>query len=355
MVTSLRENPGTTQLQMLTACLAILVAVVLFLAPPNVQAQTFTVLHTFEDGQDGTKPFTGVAIDRAGNLYGVAYGGGGTGGTCYLGCGTAFKLTKHGGSWIYSTIYRYQGPPDGAYPAGIMIGPDGSLYGATYGGGIVNQGSCVLDVYGCGTVFKIQPPANFCKTADCPGMRACSIASPAKNGDAGGPYNGDLIFDGAGSLYGTTEEGGAHQAGAAYKLTPSSGGWSESVIYSFDPSGFSIPQTGLILDHSGNLYGTTIAGSNYDGATYQLSPSQSGYIATVLFASQCSEPAGCYPGSLTFDPSGNIVGATQLGTGYYNGSVYELVASSGWSSEHHLQFHRAAGRKRGSAGDGCRG
>jgi hypothetical protein len=315
-------------------------------AAPAAQAQTFTVLHTFTGAPDGANPFDGVILDRGGNLYGVAYAGGLTGNGCYDGCGTVFKLTKRGSSWVYATLHKFQGPPDGNYPAGAVIGPDGTLYGATYGGGIVNQGSCVLDVNGCGTVFRLRPPPNSCTTALCPWNETVLYSFTGENGDAGGPYNGDLIFDSAGNIYGTTEWGGAYQWGAAYELTPSHGGWTESVIYSFDASGaqgWGTPQSGLILDQAGNLYGTTIWENNYAiGVTYQLTPSGSGWTGKVLYAFQ-NNVNGCFPEALSFDPAGNILGATGGCGPYGNGTVYKLLASNGWSLDTIYSFGSGQG------------
>ena len=132
-----------------------LVCALTVVATPPAQAQTFTVLHAFTGGRDGRGPFSGLVL-RGNNLYGVTYGGG-TGGTCYLGCGTVFKLTKQGSTWLFTPLYEFHNAPDGNFPAGVVVGPDGALYGTTYGGGITG-GNCILDVNGCGTVFRLRPP-----------------------------------------------------------------------------------------------------------------------------------------------------------------------------------------------------
>ena len=100
------------------------------------QAQTFTVLHNFTNGLDGAHPYTGLTIDRAGNLYGTAEYGGSQANDCHIvsGCGTVFELVHQGAGFIFRPLYQFQGFPsgDGANPQGrVIVGPDGALYGTT--------------------------------------------------------------------------------------------------------------------------------------------------------------------------------------------------------------------------------
>ena len=104
---------------------AILAAVIM--SVPAAQAQTITVLHSFNSGSDGSgsNPVAGVTLDRAGNLYGTTNGGG------YP--GTVFKLSHAGSGWILNTLYAFDHPndPTDVY-AGVVFGPDGRLYGTAY-------------------------------------------------------------------------------------------------------------------------------------------------------------------------------------------------------------------------------
>src|SRR5579863_3293846 len=129
--------------------LAVALAVVL---THSLQAQTYTVLHTFTAGQDGAEPYAGLTMDRGGNLYGTALGGG-------CGYGAAFKMTKKNGSWLLDPLYCFSGGNDGNAPvARVVFGPNGTLYGTTqFGGGTGCQGN------GCGTVYNLRPPATACK------------------------------------------------------------------------------------------------------------------------------------------------------------------------------------------------
>src|SRR5271167_5022695 len=86
------------------SCLALLVVV--------AQAQTFTVLHNFSSGSNGSNPFAGLTINGIGNLLYGTTGAGGTGTCSYsglTGCGTIFKLNLRNGSWTFDPLYSFQG------------------------------------------------------------------------------------------------------------------------------------------------------------------------------------------------------------------------------------------------------
>lgn len=145
------------------------------LAAGPAQAQTLTVLHTFTGGADGGQPIGTLTMDRAGNLYGTASTGGFTGFGCFHGCGTVFKLTQVGSSWIFAPLYSFQGESDGSTPyGGVTIGPNGSLYGTT---GVEGTQSG-------GTVFNLQPPLSRCGTPalSLAGDRVASLHGQSGNG-----------------------------------------------------------------------------------------------------------------------------------------------------------------------------
>lgn len=287
---------------------------------------------------------SGVVLDRSGNVYGTTFEGGlkgGPGDTCFTindngGCGTVFKLMKHGSSWVYSQLYKFQMAPDGNFPNGIVIASDGSLYGTTYGGGFSGNQLCMNFFQGCGIAFRLQPQPNFCPSISCPWNETVLHTFTGMNGDGAIPGNGDLIFDQAKNVYGTTSMGGATGWGTAYELTPSQGSWTENVLYSFDPSQQNLanPVTGLIADQVGNFYGTTeynISGTP-NGAVYELVQSQSGWTANALQVFVCTGGLnGCFPQALLFDPSGNLIFATEQSGFNHTGTVDKLVASDGWS------------------------
>ena len=133
-----------------------------------------------------------------------------------------------------------------------------------------------------------------------------------------------LIMDKSKNLYGTTTTGGAYGNGAVFKVTPSG---DETVLYSFGgyPDG-NTPWGGVIMDTAGSLYGTTFYGGTYDdGTVFTLSPSGT---ETVLhnFSAYIGSGDGAYPlDSLIMDKSGNLYGTTEQGGAYGYGTVFELT------------------------------
>ncbi len=144
---------------------------------------------------------------------------------------------------------------------------------------------------------------------------------------------GTLVFDQAGNLYGTTYEGGANNHGVVFELTPSNGGWTESILYNFmGGSDGSVPHAGVVLDRAGNLYGTTELGGAYGcGTVYELSPAGSGWTESVLY-SFMGNGDGCRPWApVILDQAGNLYGATPMTStdSKSNGVVFELSPSDG--------------------------
>src|SRR5664279_4129579 len=161
----------------------------------HAQVGTLEVLHTFTGGTDGAAPDAGLTMDRAGNLYGTANVGG-SGGS---GHGTVFKLKRSGSGWTFSVLYAFTGNLDGGGPeARVIFGPNGNLYGTTTGGGPDNHG----------VVFRLSPPASFCRSISCPWTETVLYRFTG-GADGGSPETGDVVFDQAGNLYGTTAVGGS--------------------------------------------------------------------------------------------------------------------------------------------------
>jgi len=152
------------------------------------------------------------------------------------------------------------------------------------------------------------------------------------NGTDGAYPAGGLIFDGSGSLFGTTGEGGAfsgcleHTCGTVIRLTRKADGvWAETVLHSFQNNGEDgyFPNGGLIFDVAGNLYGTTLNGGapgaacpSGCGTVFELTPNAHGTWTETVLYSFCSTVGcgdGSYPVGLTFDGDGNLYGTTTYG------------------------------------------
>lgn len=313
--------------QFVTVTLAWTMLFAAVVALPAAHAQTLTMLYNFTGRTDGGYPVAGLTMDRLGNLYGTASYGGNTGGSpCYGGgCGTVFKLEHIGSSWMLNRLYAFSGP-DGYVPqARVVFGPAGNLYGTTTYGG----------QSGAGVVFRLQPPAAACKTALCPWTETV-LYSFSGGTDGANPTYGDLVFDQAGNIYGTTPAGGdpTCKCGVVYELSPSNGGWTETVLHTFhERNGEGLyPYAGVVFDPTGNLYGTTVSSfSRYGygaGTIYELTPSQGGWIENLLYVFT-EEKDGNEPyGGLIFDSSGNLYGVTSCLTGGPC-TVYELSPSNG--------------------------
>jgi len=170
-----------------------------------------------------------------------------------------------------------------------------------------------------------------------------------KGGKDGGQPLGGLIFDGSGSLYGTTAQGGKGCApsgcGTVFKLTlDSSGKWTKTVLHYFSGSDGASPEASLVFDAKGNLYGTTYDGgqencSGYGcGAVFELTPSSGGRWKETILHRFAGGRDGATPwAGLVFDAAGNLYGATTHGGGALCdcGTVFELsrAAGGGWSEQ----------------------
>ena len=316
------------QLVKQSACRTFVLGLALALGTaPSTAAQTFRVIHSFSGSGDGSTPNSTMVVDQAGKLYGTtSYGGAQSG---FAGSGVVFRLAQRNSAWTLTPLYTFQGGSDGAYPgASVVISPAGILYGTTSLGG--NPG-CPAGM-GCGTVYQLQPQARACHSILCPWTKTV-LYRFAGGQDGANPGYGQLIFDHSGNIYGTTGGGGDVGSGVAYELTHSSGGWQESVLYSFDGMGDGLePQSGVVFDTQANLYGTTVRGGAHgNGTVYELTSSQSGWSISKQYdiANEGNSP---YAG-VVLDPLGNVYGATLLGGPGNGGTIFQLATSgSQWNS-----------------------
>lgn len=255
------------------------------LAAPAAAAR-LTPLHGFAGGADGADPEAGLILGPDGTVYGTTDRGGRND------AGTVFALTPPvppATGWRHRVLYRFPGGSGGGYPLGLVRAPDGTLYGVTLDGGSA----------GFGIAFALIPgnPWRFSTLHDF-------------TGGSDGAYPERLWRAADGTLYGSTAQGGTGQCrsafgdvvgcGVAYALTPSAAGWVERVIHRFkgaldgaDPDGAD-PDGGLAADADGRLYGTTSQGGpgrcrgNLGtvvgcGTVFRLAPSVAGWSEAVLY------------------------------------------------------------------------
>jgi uncharacterized repeat protein (TIGR03803 family) len=232
----------------------------------------------------------------------------------------------------FKVLHEFKGNFDGSTPvAGLIEDSSGNLYGTTLGGGFKNSNVCT---FGCGTVFELSPNGS--------GLWTKTVLYYFTGRTDGGQPSASLVMDGAGNLYGTTENGGSllcgiPGCGTVFELSPNgSGGWTESTIYSFTTGSGGFSPIGLLLN-GGNLYGVAFLGGADWGVVYELSPGTGGvWTETVLHTFENTDGAG--PDSaLYMDSSGNLFGTAMSGgvlTGSCKGedgcgTVFELSPKSG--------------------------
>jgi len=265
---------------------------------------TETVLYNFSSGSHfGYANYT-LWRDAAGNLYGTTLDGG------TYGAGMVFELSSSGGgAWTETVLWSFGNGSDGEYPeSGVIMDAAGNLYGTTLQGGTYCQA--------CGIVYELSPSQG--------GNWSETVLHNFNENDGWEPW-ASLILDAAGNLYGTTGGGGAYSEGIAFEVSPHDGGWTETVLHSFgNGNDGSFLQAPLILDPTGNLFGTTQGGgTNHSGIVFELSPRQGGWIETVLY--DFGNGGGFPLGGVVMDRAGDLYGTTESGGLYHEGTAYELT------------------------------
>ena len=248
-----------------------------------------TQLWAFRSGSN-MRPYSDLTMDSAGNLYGTTFGGVDWYGSVYAGG---------------SPLYTFTGGYDGGEPyAGVVVGPDGMLYGTTTHGD-----------YGayCGVVYRLEPSS-----------RTLTVLYTFTDSDDGCNPVAGVTFDQSGNLYGSTYTGRSRPGGVVFKLSPRNGGWTYSVVYFFTGTGG--PRERLLTDSAGNLYGTTEKDGLYNfGSVFKLTPVPGGWIYTSLHDFTGGKD-GAYPeAGLVRDSNGNLYGAASSGGLYGAGVVFQIT------------------------------
>jgi len=257
---------------------------------------TETVLHSFAlfTANGFGQPTGGVIRDAAGNFYGTTFIGQADVGYGY---GVVYKVDAAGRARV---LHNFTNGADGGNPyGGVILDSKGNLYGTASGGGASNAG----------LVFKLDESG-----------KETVLYTFTGGADGAGPLGG-LILDSGGTLYGTTNGGGASGAGVVFKVDKSG---NETVLYSFtggDDGGF--PLAGVVLDSKGNLYGTTNGGgASGAGVVFKVDPSGN---ETVLYTFTGGDDGG-FPlwVTLALDPGGNLYGTTAGGGPFGAGVVFKV-------------------------------
>jgi uncharacterized repeat protein (TIGR03803 family) len=341
---------------------------------------TESVLHSFQGRTtDGDGPNGTLIFDGTGNLYGTT-GGGGTGA---LAQGTVFELTPaSGGAWTENLLWSFSGGSDGGTPvSGVLLGAKGQVFTNASKSGTFGSGTVIQLTAGQGGQWKETTIADFPNPmGNSPAVNLVADAAGNLYGTAaGGTYNygvvyelaksgngswqekvlynfpsgvsiagagpSALIFDSAGNLYGETAFGEGNHLGTVFELSPSSGGWIEKTIGSFNGTDGSSPVGGLVFDQAGNLYGTTQSGGNAGcsgscGTVFELTPASGGlWIRTVLYRFTGVSDGGNPVGGVILDAAGNLYGTTPSGGPNNHGTVFQLSpGSGGWTESVLHQF-----------------
>ena len=155
---------------------------------------TETILHNFQNGDDGAVPYADLIADTLGNFYGAATEGGANGG------GTVFKLTPSNGSWNFSVLYSVPGWGISGSFGNVILDTTGKIYGTTHCDG----------AYNAGTIYELTPSG---------GTWSYTQLYNFTGGNDGQYSFGNLVVK-QGKLYGTTKYAGTHGEGTIFALTP---------------------------------------------------------------------------------------------------------------------------------------
>ncbi len=293
------------------------------LVPPTSSGAGWTesIVYSFRSGSsDGQGPEAALLFDKSGNLYGSTSSGGASG------LGAVFELSPPTGSgaWTETIIYSFAqvGKNNtGLSPTGLLWGPGGVLYGATRFGGSEDYGN----------VYEIHPAA-----AGSAWLDKNLYFFTGSGGGQGPDYTGGLTSDAAGNLYGTTSNGGPYIGGQVFEMSPPAApgsGWTETAIYNFGQfqGDSQVPEGTLVFDTSGNLYGTAVSDGQYGyGTVFALTPPASGvgpWTETILYNFKGGSDGAVPQSGVVFDEAGNLYGATFDGGSANYGTVFELSPS----------------------------
>jgi uncharacterized repeat protein (TIGR03803 family) len=325
-----------------------------------------TILHSFQDGNDGAIPQGALVLDSVHDLYGTLVGdvgdsygifelsrgsGGWTNTHIYTdaagpgllidslgnlygnmtpsqyGYAAIGELSPGTDGWNYTALYSFcshQPCEDGwGPPAPPIWGGKGNMYGTTDYGGNGKPYCQRSGDGGCGVLFKMMPNGDGTWT-----YRVLHrFASSSTDGQVPG---GGFVMDAAGNLYGNTEGGGVHDNGTIFKFSFSKGRWRQTVLYDFpNCRDGCIPYDAMAIDGAGNLYGGANGGlpdcDGYEcGVVFKVSQQKNGkWKYSVLHKLTAAD--GEYPLGVIIDAKGNLYGTTFMFGKYNAGTAFEII------------------------------
>jgi uncharacterized repeat protein (TIGR03803 family) len=238
---------------------------------------------------DGAGTNGGLALDKAGNLYG----------TTIAACshrGQVYELSPAQGlqgKWTKTIVHAFAGAPsDGAWILDtLLIDNSNNLYLSTFSGGSSNVG----------TIYRLTSEANSWQEDLLHAFSGLDVIHPINS----------LIADSSGSLYGVTY--GDQQPSIAFKLTNSEDSWIFNQLHSFLPGEAQALTSGLVMDEAGNLYGAGRGGAFGYGAVYKLTPSVNGWSYSSLYDFTGGSDGNSPQGPLVLDGKGNLFGTAASG------------------------------------------
>jgi hypothetical protein len=271
--------------------------------PPCYQSQgNIQIIHDFSGKGDGSQPF-GVVADSAGNVYGAMKN-------------FVYEIASKNQGWVFNILYTFTGGADGSSSSTPIVGPDGALYGAAAGG-----------TNNLGLVYSLRPAPTPCVSSSCPWTESV-VYQPTGNNDV--PNPGDLVFDQASNIYGTSASGGAYGQGAVFELTPSPGGWKEAILYSFTGGSDGAGPGSLAVGADGNLYGTGGGNAYPYGMVFQLvRPPPGGSWTENVIYSFTDQQDGAGPYDLVQGGLGSLVGLSNRFAGGGGWVLFVLSPSQG--------------------------
>jgi uncharacterized repeat protein (TIGR03803 family) len=260
--------------------------------PQLAHAQTEKTIYSFNVAPDGELPYAGLVRDTKGNFYGATIAGGSSG------MGIVFKVSSAGKETI---LHNFSGGSGGDLPYGTLVrDAKGNLYGTTAKGGASNQG----------TIYKITASG-----------KETVMHSFGKGSDGAVPFGG-MLQDAKGNLYGTTTQGGKSKIGTVFTVSAAG---KEKVIFNFNGTNGEVPDDGLIQDAAGNLYGTTIGGgATGAGTVFRVTLAGKG---KVLYNFKGGTDGAAPYGGLVMDASGNLYGTTSETVKAGTGTVFKVTPS----------------------------